>query len=123
MDFFFSSSAVREHRQRHVESSSDVLYAKEPLFPLPSLPSVESNGEGSKGKSFSPAKTSQQPSKKSLAAALVESTKKQSVALVPKTISNLAQRFFPILNPSLFPHKPPPTAVANRVLFTDSEDE
>ncbi|KAL5840440.1 hypothetical protein ACOSQ3_013111 [Xanthoceras sorbifolium] len=122
-------NAVREYRQRRVESSSDILFEREPLFPFPSLPSlVEANGEVSKGRNLPPANTvpsslSQQPSKKSLAAALVESTKKQSVALVPKEISKLVRRFFPIFNPSLFPHKPPPTAVANRVLFTDAEDE
>lgn len=65
----------------------------------------------------------QQPPKKTLAASIVESTKKQSIALVPKNISKLAQRFVPLFNPALFPHKPPPAAVANRVLFTDSEDE
>ncbi|KAK1557939.1 hypothetical protein Q3G72_034534 [Acer saccharum] len=122
-------TAVREYRQRRVESSSNIHFEREPLFPCPSSPSlVEANGEVSKGRNLPPANTvpssvGQQPSKKSLAAALVESTKKQSVALIPKEISKLAQRFFPIFNPSLFPHKPPPMAVANRVLFTDAEDE
>ena len=67
--------------------------------------------------------SSHQPPKKTLAAALVESTKKQSVALVHKEIVKLAQKFFPLFNSALFPHKPPPTPVANRVLFTDSDDE
>ncbi|XP_035545499.1 uncharacterized protein LOC108982101 isoform X2 [Juglans regia] len=62
------------------------------------------------------------PPKKTLAAALVESTKRQSVASVPKEIAKLAQRFFPFFNPSLFSHKPPPAAVVNGVLFTDAED-
>lgn len=70
-----------------------------------------------------PSSPSQQPPKKTLAASIVESVKKQSVALVPKDISKLAQRFFQLFNPTLFPHKPPPLSVANRVLFTDSEDE
>ncbi|CAA6653925.1 unnamed protein product [Spirodela intermedia] len=60
--------------------------------------------------------------KKSLAATLVERTKKQSIALVPSDIASLAQTFHTLFNPLLFPHKPPPPPVANRVLFTDSED-
>ncbi|KAF3967768.1 hypothetical protein CMV_008270 [Castanea mollissima] len=51
------------------------------------------------------------------------STKKKSVALVPKEIVKLAQRFISFFNPSLFPHKPPSAAVVNRALFTDAEDE
>ncbi|KAG0453511.1 hypothetical protein HPP92_024815 [Vanilla planifolia] len=69
----------------------------------------------------SPASCQPQP-KKSLAATLVESTMKQSAALVPADISKSAQRFFHLFNPALFPHKPPVPAVANRVLFTDAED-
>lgn len=65
---------------------------------------------------------SQLPTKKSLAATLVENTKKQTVALVPMDITKLAQRFYPLFNLALFPHKPPVPAVANRVLFTDAED-
>ena len=61
--------------------------------------------------------------KKTLAAMLVESTKKQSIALVQKEVAKLAQRFLALFNPALFPHKPPPAAVVNRILFTDSEDE
>ncbi|GLT83273.1 hypothetical protein SLE2022_015710 [Rubroshorea leprosula] len=122
-------AAVREYRQRHVESSSDARYEKEPLFPLPSFSSEsETNSEVLRSSTLSAANTvpssaSQQPSKKTLAATLVERTKKQSVAVVPKEIAKLAQTFFPLFNPALFPHKPPPLAVANRVLFTDAEDE
>uniref|UniRef100_A0A453QZQ1 Myb-like domain-containing protein n=1 Tax=Aegilops tauschii subsp. strangulata TaxID=200361 RepID=A0A453QZQ1_AEGTS len=60
--------------------------------------------------------------KKSLAATLFESTKKESVALVPFDIARLAQRFYPLFNFSLFPHKPPPAAMVSRLLFTDAED-
>ncbi|PKU72431.1 hypothetical protein MA16_Dca017920 [Dendrobium catenatum] len=67
-------------------------------------------------------KSGQQQPKKSLAATLVESTMKQSVALVPADIAKLAQRFLHLFNAALFPHKPPTPAVANRVLFTDAED-
>lgn len=51
-----------------------------------------------------------------------ERTKRQSVALVPSDIASLAQSFLLLFNPALFPHKPPPPPVANRVLFTDTED-
>ncbi|PKU64803.1 hypothetical protein MA16_Dca012667 [Dendrobium catenatum] len=52
----------------------------------------------------------------------MESTMKQSVALVPADIAKLAQRFLHLFNAALFPHKPPTPAVASRVLFTDAED-
>lgn len=121
-------TAVQDYRQRHVKSSSDAPFEREPLFPLPSLPSyAEADCEVSRGPITSAVNmvlsSSSQPPKKTLAAALVESTKKQSVALVPKELVKLAQRFFPFFNTSLYPHKPPPAAVVNRVLFTDAEDE
>lgn len=122
-------TAVQEHRQRCLASGSDICFQREPLFPFPSFASlIEANSEVYKGRILPTANTitsspSRQPPKRSLAAALVESTKKQSVALVPKEISKLARRFFSLFNPSLFPHKPPTPSVANRVLFTDAEDE
>ncbi|PPR86019.1 hypothetical protein GOBAR_AA34676 [Gossypium barbadense] len=121
-------SAVQEHRQRHLESST-TQYEKAPLLPLPCSSSMmEANNETSRSSAspvgcLGPSSVCQHPAKKTLAATLVEKTKKQSVALVPKEIAKLAQRFFPLFNPALFPHKPPPVAVANRVLFTDAEDE
>jgi hypothetical protein len=51
------------------------------------------------------------------------SKKKQSVALVPKGISKSVQRFLPLFNKGLFPNKAPPATTANRMLFTDAEDE
>ncbi|KAF8380030.1 hypothetical protein HHK36_027500 [Tetracentron sinense] len=124
------STAVQQHQQRHVEAISDTRFQKEPLFPLPNFPSfAEGDSEVLRGATVSGPNTapSSSPScqkpKKTLAAALVERTKKQSVALVPKEIVKLAQRFFTLFNSALFPHKPPPAAVANRVLFTDAEDE
>ncbi|KAG6641690.1 uncharacterized protein LOC122275671 [Carya illinoinensis] len=123
-------TAVQDYRQRQVKSGSDAPFVREPLFPFPCFPSYpEANCEVLRGPTIAsavktvPISPIQQPPKKTLAAALVESTKRQSVALVPKEISKLAQRFFPLFNPSLFPHKPPPAAVVNRVLFTDAEDE
>ncbi|XP_058115002.1 uncharacterized protein LOC131257997 isoform X2 [Magnolia sinica] len=116
------SMAVEVHKQCHVEAVySSTHFEKEPLFPLPSLsPSVEeANNEALK--EAAPTDQAQKP-KKTLAALLVESTK-QSVALVPKDIVKLARRFFPLFNSALFPHKPPQASLANRVLFTDAEDE
>lgn len=104
--------AVQEHQQRQLEVSLDATADKECLFPFKSFhSSAESTGSAN-----------DQKSKKTIAAALVERSKKQSIALVPKEIAKLARRFFPLFNPALFPHKPPPVSVANRVLFTDSED-
>ncbi len=51
------------------------------------------------------------------------SKKKQSVALVPKGMSKSVQRFLPLFNKGLFPNKAPPATTANRMLFTDAEDE
>lgn len=123
-------TAVQEYQRRHVQGLVDNRFDREPLFPFPTFqPLAEASGEVSRGTmppaiNMEPVSTSshQQP-KKTLAAALVESTKKQSIALVHKEIVKLAQKFFPLFNSALFPHKPPPTPVANRVLFTDSEDE
>lgn len=100
---------------------------KEPLFPFfPSSSSatneISSGTAPASGNTVSTSSGQQQP-KKTLAAMIVESTMKESIALVPKEIAELTQRFLPMFNPVLFPHKAPPSAVANRVLFTDSEDE
>ena len=111
-----------------MESSCEDRFEREPLFPLPAYHLVaQANSEGLSRTSLPansgmPSSLSQQPPKKTLATTLVESTKKQSVALVPRDIKNLAQIFFPLFNPALFPHKPPSASVSNRVLFTESED-
>lgn len=125
---------MQEFNQRRVGSAyvGTSHFEREPLFPLPHItaPGDEANndvaqGPPSTGLHVDPSNLTgqvQHQPKKSLAATLVESTKKQSVALVPREIVKLAQRFFPLFNSALFPHKPPPQAVANRVLFTDAED-
>lgn len=123
-------TAVQEYRGRLLEDKCDPRVDREPLFPLPSfhtsarasaeVPRVTNPTSADTLPSSSPI---HQPPKKTLAATLVESSKKQSVALVPKEIVKLSQRFFQLFNPSLFPRKPPPAAVTNRVLFTDAEDE
>jgi hypothetical protein len=107
-----------------VESGFDTSSQRVPLF---TLPHQEVGGEivnyplSSPSSSKSP--SGQQQAKKTLAATLVESAQKQSVALVHKDIAKLAKRFMPLFKVSLYPHKPPHAAVANRVLFTDAEDE
>ncbi|XP_072979372.1 uncharacterized protein [Typha angustifolia] len=122
------TASVLRYRQSHLEISADKSHLKrEPLFPLPIVDChMETDailvGGSNASCTASPLSPSQLQPKKSLAATLVESTKKQSVALVPVDIARLAQRFFPLFNAALFPHKPPVPAVANRVLFTDAED-
>lgn len=120
-------TVVQDYRKRHVESGEyHSQCEREPLFSLPVAdPGLQAQklarSVASSGTSTVPSTQPQQ--KKTMAAALVESTKKQSVALVPKDIIKVVQRFYPLLNTALFPHKPPPAATANRVLFTDAEDE
>lgn len=120
------SSAVQEYKGRHVGETCDTCFDKEPLFPFQSLlSSAGVNDEVSRGSqalNLMLSSQSDQGPRKTLAGTLVERTKKQSVAPVPKNIAKLAQVFFPLFNPALFPHKPPPATVANRVLFTDAED-
>lgn len=123
------SIAVQGYQRLHIQADCDTRFKKEPLFPFHSSESLaEDNAEVLRGTTLPtvkvpPYSAGVQPPKKTLAAALVERTKKQSIALVPKEIVELSQRFFPLFNPDLFPHKPPPAPVANRVLFTDAEDE
>ncbi|XP_040363250.1 uncharacterized protein LOC112202139 isoform X1 [Rosa chinensis] len=122
-------TAVQGNRWRFKETISDICLEKEPLFPLPNFPSCAQacevvSGMGSSAVNVVPSSPSQPP-KKSLATAIVESTKKRSSALVPREIANLAQRFYPLFNPALYPHKPPraPLQLSHRVLYTDAEDE
>lgn len=99
------------------------------MFPLSMITSRGGGNQYAPGNSASTASSTLQspsshlPPKKTFAATLVENAKKQSIASIPKEIAKLAQRFLPVFNPDLFPHKPPPQAVANRILFTDAEDE
>lgn len=125
------SDTVLRYRQSHVEDLSKSHLRREPLFPLPALESSSSPDKDTSGgittmysHALSALQVSpgQAHSKRSLASVLVENTKKESVALVPRDIAKSAQRFCPLFNAALFPHKPPAAAVANRVLFTDAED-
>ncbi|MQL96078.1 hypothetical protein Taro_028743, partial [Colocasia esculenta] len=120
------SATMLRYKRSQMEGSHTKSHLKrEPIFPLhnsavPQETSAEASGNNALTSS-SILPSHMQP-KKSLAATLVERTKRQSVALVPSDIASLAQAFQPLFNPALFPHKPPPPPVANRVLFTDSED-
>lgn len=61
--------------------------------------------------------------KKTMAAALVESTKKQDFAPVPKEVAGVVQQFLSYFNIAMFPHKTPPVSTTSRILFTEAEDE
>lgn len=122
-------TAVREYKRQFLGVTSDTRFEREPLFPYRSFQSsAESNGEVPRGPASSAFQSlhstlgSDQTPKKTMAATLVEKTKKESVAPVPRKVAELALRFFPLFNPGLYPHKPPPASVANRVLFTEAED-
>lgn len=119
-------AVVQDYHRLQVSVACDSRFEKEPLFPLRNFQaSAEQSDQVPRtapNLELSQSKSDQLP-KKTMASALVERAKKQSVAPVPKEIAKLAQRFYPLFNPALYPHKPPPAPVANRVLFTDAEDE
>ncbi|KAJ8559741.1 hypothetical protein K7X08_003799 [Anisodus acutangulus] len=118
------SHAVQDYHNRQVGGLTDICSEKEPLFPVQNIHfTTEPDGRSSLYSNAVPPSSSSRTSKKTMAAVLVEKAKKQAVAPVPNEIAKLAQRFYPLFNPALYPHKPPPAAVANRVLFTDAEDE
>ncbi|KAL0318682.1 UNVERIFIED_CONTAM: hypothetical protein Sangu_2024400 [Sesamum angustifolium] len=114
------TSALRTYERYQIELGFENHCQKEPLFPHNSPCSAESDGQGelentppdSSG-ALSTSSSNQMP-KKTMAATLLEKAKE---------IAKLAQRFWPLFNPALYPHKPPPAPLANRVLFTDAEDE
>ncbi|XP_047325609.1 uncharacterized protein LOC124929323 [Impatiens glandulifera] len=122
------TAAMQEYQQKCIQATCDNPVEKDPLFPFQNVQSSsQADTAVSKGiigqTTKSPSFPNDCPPKRTLAATIVEKTKKQSIALVPKSIAKLTQRFYPMFNPALFPHKPPPPSVANRVLFTDAEDE
>lgn len=119
--------AVAKYRKSHVDGTAEKNRRKQALFPIPVINNCKEVNNVSQDRSNSAPTASslssgQLQQKKSLAATLLESTKKETVALVPADISTLAQRFFSLFNFALFPRKPPAAAMANRVLFTDAED-
>ncbi|KAL2518196.1 Homeodomain-like superfamily protein [Abeliophyllum distichum] len=114
------SSAVRAYERCQIGVGFDTRFEREPLFPLCNFPCTsEPDGQGL----IVSSPASNEMPKKTMASTLIEKAKNQSVALVPKEIAKLAQRFCPLFNPALYPHKPPPAPLTSRVLFTDSEDE
>lgn len=117
---------MQDYHRLQVSISCDSRFEKEPLFPLHSFQAPAEPSDQvprtAPSSELSQSKSDKLP-KRTMASALVERAKKQSVAPVPKEIAKLAQRFYPLFNPALYPHKPPPAPVANRVLFTDAEDE
>uniref|UniRef100_A0ACD5XXY5 Uncharacterized protein n=1 Tax=Avena sativa TaxID=4498 RepID=A0ACD5XXY5_AVESA len=121
-------ASVVKHRKSLVDGTEEkILSRKEPLFPSRRLSTGKDANNVSEDRSnnlstASPASSGQLHPKKTLAATLIDSTKKETVALVPFDIARLAQRFYPLFNFFLFPRKPPPAAVVQRVLFTDAED-
>lgn len=118
------SHAVQDYQYRQVGGLNDSCLEKKPLFPVQNIHfTAEPDGRASSYSNIVPPSSSSQKSKKTLAAVLVEKAKKQEVAPVPNEIAKLAHRFYPLFNPALYPHKPPPAVVANRLLFTDAEDE
>ncbi|THU61950.1 hypothetical protein C4D60_Mb01t00010 [Musa balbisiana] len=94
------SATVLRYRQSHLDDPVDKSHLKrEPLFPFPMLTSQMGTDQilygepnGMPSKTALPPPPGQLPPKKSLAATLVENTKKQTVALVPMEIAKLAKR-------------------------------
>ncbi|GFP88512.1 thioredoxin-like 3-3 [Phtheirospermum japonicum] len=124
------SSAVRAYERCQIEVGFESCSQKEPLFPLHNFScSAESDDQGETENNPSDSSgvlcssPGKQIMKKTMAGTLLEKAKNQPVARVPKEIAKLAQRFWPLFNPALYPHKPPPAALVTRVLFTDAEDE
>ncbi|KAJ7515369.1 hypothetical protein O6H91_22G011800 [Diphasiastrum complanatum] len=118
---------VEVYRRRHVESGDyHSQCEREALFPLPISEHKELKCISNMPSGFDPANIGHKsfmPPKKTMAATLVENTKKQCIALVPKEITRAMRRFFLLFNIALYPHKPPPVATANRLLFTEAEDQ
>lgn len=61
--------------------------------------------------------------KKTMAAVMVESSKRDSISPVPTGVAAAVRRFEPHFNEAMFPHKAQPHSITSRVLFTDAEDE
>lgn len=118
--FLWNLAAIRAYDRCQIGVGFDTRFEREPLFPLCTFPnSSEPDGQGL----ILSSPASKKKPKKTMSATLIEKAKNQSVALVPREIAKLAQRFCLLFNPALYPHKPPPAALTSRVLFTDSEDE
>jgi hypothetical protein len=124
------AQAVQDYRQRHVESGAyHAQCEREPMFSVQAYADqgmTKVTGQLHQLQLHPQAGMNSFPKptvKKTMAAALVENTKKQSIAFVPKDVAKATHRFLPLFNKALFPHKAPPASTANRLLFTDAEDE
>ncbi|MCO5609482.1 hypothetical protein L7F22_063709 [Adiantum nelumboides] len=102
------SKGVQEHRHQRSQISDTTDKAQKPLFPV-SMIQVPF------------AQNCQR--RKTMAGSLVEDTKLNGIILVPVVISSAISRFTALFDPMLFPYKPPPAALAKRLLFTEAEDE
>lgn len=111
---------MQASRQQDLPSENQALdHSRAPLFAL----RLQSSESPKLACEHVKAHCSSPKMKKTMAAALVESTKKQTIALVREDIASAMNRFSPLFNKNLFPHKAPPASAANRLLFTDAEDE
>lgn len=125
---FKSVAVVQDSKLQNVDSEAS--YSKNEKEPLFAVRIEDQSSKSASGQSQQPHLLQMGPltppfpqMKKTMAAALVESTKKQSIALILKDVAVAIQRFLPFFNRGLFPHKAPPASTANRLLFTDAEDE
>lgn len=102
-----SLTAVRDYQCRQLGGLNDNCLEKEPLFPVQNIHFTDEPDDHASLYSNVRSSSSSRKSKKTMAAVLVEKAKKQAVAPVPNEIAKLAQRFYPLFNPALYPHKPP----------------
>lgn len=123
-----SIAVVQESKLQNMDNGAS--YSKMEKEPLFAVQIEDQNSKSPSGQSQQPHLLQTRPLtppfpqlRKTMAAALVESTKKQSIALVLKDVAAAIQPFLPLFNRGLFPHKAPPASTANRLLFTDAEDE
>uniref|UniRef100_A0A7N0UD07 Uncharacterized protein n=1 Tax=Kalanchoe fedtschenkoi TaxID=63787 RepID=A0A7N0UD07_KALFE len=118
--------ATRDYQQRYLRDTSDSQFERESMFPSfldPTQGCADPTAARASSCSDNPSSlSSRQLPKKTFAAELIENSKKQPIAPVPRVICKLIQRFYAVFNPALYPRRPPPVVIANRVLFTSTED-
>lgn len=102
------AKGVQELRQLCLQISESSDRVQKPLFPVSMM-------------QVPPVQNCQR--KKTMAGSLVEDTKLNGMVLVPSEIAAAVSRFTTLFDPTLFPYKPPPAALAKRLLFTEAEDE
>ncbi|KAI5073213.1 hypothetical protein GOP47_0011226 [Adiantum capillus-veneris] len=107
-DFVADVKGGQELRQQRLQISDSTDRAQKPLFPASMI-------------QVPPVQNCQR--KKTMAGSLVEDTKLNGIIVVPPEIATAISRFTALFDPTLFPYKPPPAALAKRLLFTEAEDE